>query len=210
MDNLHDVRLVGAVHHHQKHLLPLFGVAALGIEERGTTPHLTGYCLTNLLVLLREDHDLVALLVAVEHHVEHVGHHTHHHIAVNHIAQLAGDEIGASHDDDVNKHDDTTGRYIMVLADYQCNDVGTAGVASHDETQADAQTAESATNDGTHEGVKLHGAVGIHEEILHMKALLPHNEEDRAHGNAVDGVGTELGAQHFEADGHEYTIKDKV
>ena len=154
--------------------------------------------------------NLVALLVAVEHHVEHIGHHTHDDIAVDHVAQLAGDEVGAAHNDNIDEHDDTAGRDIVILADDEGYDVGTAGIATHDKAQADTQATEGSADDGAHEGVELHGAVGVHEEILHMEALLPHDEEYRAHSDAVDGVGAKLRPQHLEADGHQDAVEDKV
>ena len=195
VDELHNVGFVGAVGHDDEHLLVVVGVATLGVEKGGAAADLPGDSVAKLLGFSGEDHYLVGLLVAVDNHVEHVGHGDHHGVAHNDILDLAGDEVGAADNHDVEIHDYLAGRDVVVLGENQGNDVGSTAVAAHSEGCPDADAAQGATDDGTHETAEL----GHLEEVLDMQHLLPEDEAYGGHHDAVDGVGAELGAKHLEA-----------
>lgn len=155
VDDLHEVLLVGAMNHNDKHLLAMVGVASLGIEEGGTATHFGGDGIADFLVLLREHHHLIGLLVAVDDHIQHIGHGNHYNIAEHHILNLMGDKERTSDDKDIEVHDYLARGNIVVLAEDEGDDVGTAGVAAHGESKTDASTTEGTADDGAHEASKL-------------------------------------------------------
>ena len=149
------------------------------------------------------------MLVAVEHHVEDIGHRDHDDVAIDDIGDLVRHEIGTADDEDVKIHNHLAGRNVVELRHYQRDDVRSATVATHREGEADAAAAKGATDNGAHEGVKSHFTVN-QEKLADIETLLPDNEKQRRHDDTVDGVGSELGAQHLEADGQQDAVDDEV
>jgi len=209
VDNLHDVGLVGFVGHNDQHLLRLVGEATFTVEEGHSATDFAGDGVTNFLVAGREDHDLIGLLVAVKDHVEHIGHGDHDDVTVDDIGDFVGDEVGAADDEDIQVHDHLARRDVVELGEDEGDDVGAAAVAAHGEGEADAAAAESAADDGAHEGVKGHRAL-LEEKSLDMQTLLPQDEEERRHDDAINGVGAKLGAEHLEADDEEDAVDDEI
>ena len=118
-------------------------------------------------------------------------------------------KIGAADDEDVEIHNHLAWRNVVELADDKGNDVGSATVATHREGQADAAAAKGSANDGTHKRLEAHLAVDK-KEVFDVQHLLPEDEAERAHHNAIDGVGSELGTQHLEADGKQYAVDNEI
>ena len=96
--------------------------------------------------------------------------------------------------------------YLDDSEDDEGDDIGAATVTPHGEGEANTCAAEGAADDGTHEVAKLRHI----EEVLHMQHLLPEDEAERTHHDAIDCVGAELRPQHFEADYQQYTVDDEV
>ena len=43
-----------------------------------------------------------------------------------------------------------------------------------------------------------------------MESLLPHDEEDARHSDAINGIGAKLGTEQTESDGQKDAIEDEV
>ena len=175
----------------------MVAVAAFGVEERGTASHLGGDGLPYLVVFLRKDHNLVRLLVAIYHHIKHIGHRHHGNVTENDVLQLARNEIRQSDDDNVEIHNDLAGGDIVELGEYQRDNVGTTTVAAHGEGQTYAAATYCTADDGTHKSTELTDI----QPVLHMQHLLPKDERQRRHHYAENGLDAELGSQNLKPDG---------
>ena len=200
LDDAGDAYLVGFVGHNEQHVALLAVVGAVALEEGSSAVQVAVNAVGNLLVLLREDHELVGLAVAVDHDVgdEHIDEEDHE--AIDQLLHVVEDEEGASDDEEVGGDVDLAVGDVAVLADHEGDDVEATGVAAPVDGDAHAGGRDGRADDDAHEHV-------IDERV--RENLLGDAEKEGQDGGADDGVDAEAGAQDFPRHGDEDAVEHK-
>ena len=163
----------------------------------------------NFIVVLGDYEELHRVALTVHEIVHHIIHHKQGAEAKHHQSPIVEDKVARRHYDDVANGEHTPQRYVAILVNDGCQNVGAAGAAMLHEYEAQTNATQRRTDDACHKTfVRTHHlqqcAIGLLKQHLH------HAKHKGDGKNAIDGLNHKSETQYLQRQYHKTRIYQKI